>query len=227
MTSLLLALALAVRPPAPAPLPPLGPMAPPADPPAEASAIPAPATATATSTSTATPTSTSTSTATPTAASPPLHLTATPGTGLSLAAPGLALFGLAGAALLLARKKKGTGRLVQVLETTALGPRRALVVARLGDELLLLGSAEGGITLLRSQPAGAAAASAAEDLPAKLAAAPARPAPAPLASLVDRLRGVRGKPAARAPEFSALLEESAEDLELRRKLARGQPGTVR
>jgi flagellar biogenesis protein FliO len=208
-------------------------MAPPADPPAEASAIPAPAAPTATTSSTANTTATpaANTTSAPTSpapsAPPPLRLTATPGTGLSLAAPGLVLFGLAGAALLLARKKKGTGRLVQVLETTALGPKRSLVLARLGDELLLLGSAEGGITLLRSQPAGAAAASTAEDLSAKLAAAPARPAPAPLASLVDRLRGARGKAAARAPEFSALLEESAEDLELRRKLARGQPGTVR
>jgi flagellar biogenesis protein FliO len=119
---------------------------------------------------------------------------------------------------------------VQVLETTALGPRRSLVLARLGDELLLLGSSEAGISLLRTQPAGA------EEAPAPVAhpggaqlppqAASGREPPPALAGLVARLR--RARPATPDPRpFDSLLAESAEDQELRRKLARGQAGSVR
>jgi flagellar biogenesis protein FliO len=159
-------------------------------------------------------------------APPALRLPAGPGLG-SLAVPAVVLAGLGAAAALLSRRRRAApGRRVQVLETTALGPRRSLILARLGGELLLLGSSEAGISLLRAQPAGAEAPDA--ELPRPAAAAAPRSAhdrepPAALAGLVAKLRRVR--PA--APAFDTLLAESAEDQELRRKLARGQSGSVR
>jgi flagellar biogenesis protein FliO len=166
------------------------------------------------------------------AATPALTLPRSGGLGLgALAAPAVLLAGL-GVALFLARRKARPGRLVQVLETTSLGPKRSLVLARLGDEVLLLGSSEAGITLLRSQAAAPAREGAAVTEPEPestgrsrfLSAVRAEP-PAALAGLVSRLRRTRA-PAA-SPGFESLLTESAEDQDLRRKLARGQSGSVR
>jgi MYXO-CTERM domain-containing protein len=198
-------------------------------------ASPAAATSTPTSTSTSTPTSTSTSTptstatstptATPTATSTPtpaLSLPSTPAPGLSsLAIPVAALALLAVAALALARRRAAAPRLVQVLESTSLGQRRALVVARLGDELLVLGASEAGVSLLATRPAGLHAEAAAL---ATLVPAPA-PSPGPLSGLLARLRPTAARPAAGG--FDALLAESDEDQELRAKLARGLTGSVR
>jgi flagellar biogenesis protein FliO len=174
------------------------------------------------------------------AATPPLTLPASPGLGLgNLALPGVALALLAVVTLLMKRRTAQVGRHVRVLETTSLGPKRALVVARLGDELLVIGSSEAGLQLLAARPAGdgppeAARLRAVPDL----ATAPAGPAPrqGPLAAMLGRLRGARpeaSRPAAEEaapaglPAFDALLAESAEDQELRRKLARGQSGSIR
>jgi hypothetical protein len=158
-------------------------------------------------------------------------------------------------ALLLSRRRgRASGRLVEVVETASLGPKRQLVVARMGGELLLLASSESGVTLLSSQPAPAeglapaAPRTAAALVPGDLVPgdlAPAEPpaggaapdaagtdadAPAPGASLpagVARLWERLRRPApAPEPSFDALLEETAEDLELRRKLARGIAGRV-
>ncbi|MFY3746446.1 flagellar biosynthetic protein FliO [Anaeromyxobacter sp. Red801] len=153
-----------------------------------------------------------------------LDLAGTPALGRSLAAPGLLLAALAAAALLLARRRRAAPRHVEVLETTSLGPRRALVLARVGDEVLLLGSSEAGLALLRALPA-------APPLPAA-APAPASPPPLPARAappdLLARLRGLgRSAAPAPAPGFEALLAESAEDQALRRKLAGGQAGRVR
>jgi flagellar biogenesis protein FliO len=176
----------------------------------------------------AAPTSTPTPTATSTAA-PAVPTFAAAGPSLSsLALPGLALLALAIAALVLGRRRRALPRRVRVLETTSLGPRRALVLARLGDELLLLGSSEAGVTLLRSQPA----ADLAEPAPAAEPAPEAAALPG-VADLAARLASLRRKapgpaaPAAAPPGFDALLAETAEDQELRRKLARGQAGSVR
>lgn len=141
----------------------------------------------------------------------------------ALAAPIVLLAGLAAAALVLKRRRHPAGRRVQVLETTSLGPKRALVLARLGDELLLLGASEAGIHLLTTRPLaqGSVAEAEAEPVPEQQ-----REAPPTLGGLVTRLRGARPG-AAPAPPFDALLAESAEDQELRRKLARGQAGSVR
>ncbi len=68
-------------------------------------------------------------------------------------AAGLVLALLAAAAFVLARRRRGVPRLVEILESASLGPKRSLVVARLGGEILLLGSSEGGISLLSSRPA--------------------------------------------------------------------------
>src|SRR5690349_20368131 len=100
-------------------------------------------------TSIPTTTATATPAATPSLAGSPSSLSPGP------MAAALLLAALAAAAVVLARRKRRAPRLVEVLESTSLGPKRSLVVARLGDELLLLGSCEGGIALLSTRPASA------------------------------------------------------------------------
>lgn len=161
-------------------------------------------------------------TATPTSASasaPSVHpaLAVAPGgpsLGAGVVLPALLLAGLAAAALLLSRKRARRPRLVEVLESSSLGPRRSLVVVRLGDELLVLGSSEGGISLLTTAPA-----------PAAVRAPAPAPEPAPGGGLLSRLRLAPQRHP--APVFDSLLADSLEDVELRRKLAAGQAGSVR
>ena len=139
----------------------------------------------------------------------------------ALAAPAALLVGLGVAAYLLRRRRGSPARRVQVLESTSLGPKRSLVLARLEDELLLLGASEAGIHLLRARPAGEPPAGDGTEPEPPVQAEP----PAALRGLMGRLRG---RPRAMAaPTFEALLAESAEDQELRRKLARGQTGSIR
>lgn len=137
------------------------------------------------------------------------------------------LAALAAVALLAARRRMRPGaRIVEVVETTSLGPRRALVVARVQGELLLLGASEAGISVLQTRPATAAVLGG-EPAAAPLPAAPAHASP--VSTLLGRLRRARppeGDPRD-PPAFDALLHESAEDLELRRKLAHGLAGSVR
>ena len=91
-------------------------------------------------------------------------LDAAPAAGAASAAPWawplLAVGGLAAAAALAARRRQAQPRRLQVVETHALGPKRSLVLARLGEELLLLGCSEAGVTLLKSQREFAAEAAA-------------------------------------------------------------------
>lgn len=70
--------------------------------------------------------------------------------------PALFLAGLAIAAYLFARKKRGltSTRRIQILETASLGQKRSLVIARVGDETLVLGASEAGITLLQTGDGG-------------------------------------------------------------------------
>jgi len=137
-------------------------------------------------------------------------------------AAGLFLALLAVAALVMARRRRATPRLVEILETASLGPKRALVVARLGEEILVLGSSEGGIALLSSRPA--AGLVAREVTHPEAAQAP--PA-SPLRAVLEAFSRLRRRPAAAAPPFERLLTESVEDVELRRKLAQGGVGSVR
>jgi hypothetical protein len=177
--------------------------------------------------------------------------------------------------MVMARRRRRAPRLLDVLESVSLGPKRALVVARLGDELFVLGSSEGGISLLSTRPAAGVV-----DESARSAAA-GRAAPGGLSSpggggaadeLRQELRRAGGYPTARSesiapsggpppqvhdslgtaacdstpglkgkvldlfsrlrararppapPRFDALLTESLEDVELRRKLAAGLSG---
>lgn len=146
--------------------------------------------------------------------------------GLGSALPALVVIAsLGGLALYLARRRPGTGqRLVQVLETASLGPRRQLVVVRLGDSLMLLGSSESGVTLLSMQP-GAAPAPAADAGTATPSPVPLEPKrPSLLSGLWSRLRD--RAPAAPGPSFEELLLESADDQALRRKLASGRSARV-
>jgi flagellar biogenesis protein FliO len=174
--------------------------------------------------------------ATPPASTPPTELApveatilappATPELASALPAIGV-IAALAGIALYLSRRRPGSGRrLVQVLETASLGPRRQLVVVRLGDDVLLLGSSEAGVTLLSTQPAGAHLGA-----PVALAAPatrPVEPAPERTANVLNRLwSSLSARPPVPATaSFEDLLIESTDDQALRRKLASGRPGKV-
>jgi len=75
----------------------------------------------------------------------------------SMAIPGLLLAALAVGAFLFARRRRATiHRHIEILETTSLGPKRSLVVARIGDETMVLGISEAGIALLRGSATAAA-----------------------------------------------------------------------
>lgn len=64
--------------------------------------------------------------------------------------PAIVLAALAVAAYLFARRRRVlVPRTIEIVETASLGPKRALVVARVGDETLILGSSEAGISLLK------------------------------------------------------------------------------
>ena len=66
--------------------------------------------------------------------------------------PALFLAVLAVAAYVFARKKRTLGsRRIEILETASLGPKRSLVIARIGEETLVLGTSEAGITLLQTR----------------------------------------------------------------------------
>jgi len=96
----------------------------------------------------------------------------------------------------------------------------------MGDELLLLGASEGGISLLTTRAAPAAAQSVSDPLPPPVPRL--RPEPAPSAQGAGLLSRFKLRPQPRsAPAFDVLLDESVEDTELRRKLAAGQAGSVR
>jgi len=217
-------------------------------------------------------------------APPPLELpSAAPGAA-AFALPALALLALAVAAFLAARRQRTAPRLVRLIESTSLGPKRSLSVARLGDELLILGVSEAGIQLLATRAVAPEQAAATDRLPAPAAAAGGAPGAAeppaqrPLRALTHletrleelasqgladpadraeadaataqaadairrageeqpagRLRALFGRLTGReprtatrpAPTFDALLAESAEDEELRRKLSMGLSGSVR
>jgi flagellar biogenesis protein FliO len=156
-------------------------------------------------------------------------------------AAGIFLVLLAAVALLAARRRRRVPRLVEIVETASVGPKRSLVVARMGGEVLLLGSSEGGITLLASRPD--APRDAVSPLPVTPSLSLLKPSPSPLTpalspeaetagekGLLFRLRRAASPSAAGpapTPSFDALLAESLEDVELRRKLAAGESGSVR
>lgn len=114
-----------------------------APPPATAAQKPAPSSS---SSASPTPTPTPTPSAAPDVLAPS---TGTPNSGVFLG--GGTLLALAAAAFYFSRRRAtGRERHIQILETASLGPKRALVVARVGDATMILGSSEAGITLLQS-----------------------------------------------------------------------------
>lgn len=141
-----------------------------------------------------------------------------------------AVAALAGAALVFSRRRPRRGaRMVEVLETAGLGPKRQLVVARMGDQLLLLASSEAGVSLLSTQPAPVTGHEPLAELDlAPVLPAPSTPAPVPAPAGIQGLWSRFRAPAAPAPSrsFEDLLQDTADDLELRRKLASGRPGRV-
>ncbi|MGC4120563.1 MAG: flagellar biosynthetic protein FliO [Myxococcales bacterium] len=132
----------------------------------------------------------------------------------SAALPTMGLLAVAGVAALLLRKKSKNDGLVHVLETASLGPKRALLLTRVGQKTLLLGSSEAGISLLASLD---------DVMLPEPAALPEREREEGQAGLLSRLlKAGRGS----QPSFSDLLAETAEDQDLRRKLEAGLPGRV-
>ncbi|HUJ24564.1 MAG TPA: flagellar biosynthetic protein FliO [Myxococcales bacterium] len=101
----------------------------------------------------------------------------------------LVIGALGAAAAFFGRRRARVPRMLEVVESLSLGNRRALVIAKMNGELLLLGSSEAGVALLTTR-----------------------------------------QPAAAAPEqqrpFEALLDETVEEEQLRRKLSLGRSGRV-
>ncbi len=146
------------------------------------------------------PTTAPLATARPTTEPPPLVVGArAPETGAFPWVAGGGLVALAGAAWLAARRKRGARGSLSVVESTALGKGRAVVIVDVEGRRILLGVTDHGITLLSSLPAHEGE------------AAPAREAP-----LHDERR----------PSFDDALsftdEVTDEDTRLRQKLAAGR-----
>ena len=170
---------------------------------------------------------------------------------LSTAMVVVLLAGLAIAAVVFARRRTARPRLIKIVETASIGPRRSLVIANVGGRTMVLGVSEAGVALLDAQvPALAPGAGNAQ--PALLGDEPvavseqfvaglralaqersqgeaSAPAPAPEtkseSSLLSRLFHQR-EPLAPSHAFEDLLSESLEDQDLRRKLSLGESGRV-
>jgi hypothetical protein len=142
-----------------------------------------------------------------------------------------------------ARRRTGRERMIRILESASIGPRRSLVVARVGGRTMVLGVSEAGVALLDSpgnspghgsdsghselfgaEAPGPSSPVGAADLAAEGEAAEAKPE----GSLLTRL--FRRKPheaeGLEPEDFQQLFSESLEDEDLRRKLAMGQSGRV-
>jgi flagellar biogenesis protein FliO len=76
------------------------------------------------------------------------------GGGSSVVLAGILLVALALGAFFFARKRSTQSRYIRILETASLGPKRSIVVARIGESTMILGSSEAGITLLKQLPDG-------------------------------------------------------------------------
>jgi flagellar biogenesis protein FliO len=171
----------------------------------------------------------------------------------STAIAAVLLIGLGIAAFTLAKRRGGRGRMIRILETASIGPRRSLVVASIQGRTMVLGVSEAGVSLLDApagvgsevvdhsdKPSTGALEEAALGLRQLVFGKP-QAAEAPIeqgrsqGSLLGRLFG-RNRPVATdgsglpvddtGRAFDELLSESLEDQELRRKLSLGQTGRV-
>lgn len=161
---------------------------------------------------------------------------------------GALLLGLGALAVVLTRKRSGRARMIRIVETASIGPRRSLVVARVGTRTMVLGVSEAGVALLDPQLASPPLPGLLEGPPslavadATLALSNLARATAPLeakqpadpdepkheSSLLARLfqRKPREAEGLNSHDFEQLFSESLEDEELRRKLAMGESGRV-
>jgi flagellar biogenesis protein FliO len=217
--------------PAPAPIAPLKPARQEAKPGAPAPATAAPAAGPTTAASTPAPT----------------HNTSAPVAAVAGASRGssslvlavVMLAALGGGALMLTRRRARRPGLIQILETAAIGPKRALLVARVNGQTMVLGASEAGIALLASlegkiEPSVAAVMGnlpavkqrSDDSEPEVTIEAPSEPEGE--MGVLSRLFGRRPKDSSArdAAAFRELLEESYEDQELRNKLAQGLSGKV-
>jgi flagellar protein FliO/FliZ len=152
------------------------------------------------------------------------------------------LLGVGIAAFLFARKRGSRERVIRIVETASIGPRRSLVVASVGGRTMVLGVSEAGVSLLDSpaslpatvaQPKAEETEDAARGLRnfASAAVEPAAETPAEdkqESSLLSRLfhRKPREAEGLGREDFEQLFAESMEDEDLRRKLALGQSGRI-
>lgn len=155
------------------------------------------------------------------------------------------LLGVGAVAVVFARRRGGRERLIRIVETASIGPRRSLVVACVGGRTMVLGVSEAGVSLLDGAvtpqaaagtlPAGRAdgAADAAIGLRSLALAATSGAEQGAgeqkqESSLLGRLfhRKSREAEGLAKEDFEQLFAESLEDEELRRKLAMGQSGRI-
>jgi flagellar protein FliO/FliZ len=144
-----------------------------------------------------------------------------------------------------ARRRITRERMIRILETASIGPKRSLVVACVGNRTMVLGVSEAGVSLLDSQMPPAGPVSAPDPRPngpvedaalglrnlafAAGFAQDSRPEEAKHeSSLLGRLfrRPPRAPDGLEAEDFDRVFAESLEDEDLRRKLARGESGRV-
>jgi flagellar biogenesis protein FliO len=148
----------------------------------------------------------------------------------------LAIPALLAVVALLLRRRPESERLLKIIETQSLGGRRALILAQLGNEALLLASSEAGVTLLAARPAPQPKPAQAPQPAGREKAPPAPERPSFGRALLERLippRAPELQPAGAAARqdegprsFGALLDETADDQELRRKLVAGRRARV-
>ena len=159
--------------------------------------------------------------------------------GASLVLAVVMLVAVGGGVLFLTRRRARRPGLIQILETAAIGPKRALLVARVNGQTMVLGASEAGITLLgslegKTEPQVAAVMGSLpavkeqpEDSgPEVTIDAPSEPEGE--MGVLSRLFGRQPKDSSArdAAAFRELLDESYEDQELRNKLAQGLSGKV-
>ena len=156
---------------------------------------------------------------------------------LNLILPALALLGLAGFAFYAQKKRPLRSRSIQILETAHIGPKRSLIVAKIGGETLLLGTSEAGITLLSNRPINTDGIVSAE-----LAVTDSDPnftrtenaffekqqkSGNAFASLLEKFKRPSITDETKTGQaFEDFLADSAEDDELRRKLSQGITGRI-
>jgi len=157
----------------------------------------------------------------------------------------LLLAGLGVGAVVFGRRHVKRNRLIRIVETASIGPRRSLVVACIGGRTMVLGVSEAGVSLLDAQGSSAVmpeVATKTQSSSLEEAVAGLRHlAPAAInnndevvetkneSSLLSRLFQ-KTKRSSRSDfdgtQFDGLLAESLEDEDLRRKLALGEAGRV-